>query len=153
MPPVRSGHRASSEGAAVSEAFCRSHLASHLCLTHDFVHQSFKQSFSAPIPVYWYRPLYPLPTGSTLLSLAPAIRDVKMDKNQSRGAHEASKSDQEHFFSAPRASKSAPRGFQEAFPAPSALMLRFGPRLGHVFVPQKGEGSAETCQHMLVQFT
>ena len=54
-----------------------------------------------------------------------------------RSLQEASKSGQEHFISALRASKSVPRGSQEAFPAPSTSMQRLGPRFGPVFAPQR----------------
>ena len=47
------------------------------------------------------------------------------------------KSGSEDLFSVPRASKSAPRGFQQAFLAPSASTLRFGPPFAPALV-QKG---------------
>ena len=59
----------------------------------------------------------------------------------SRSLLERSKSDSNFVFSAPRASKSASRAYPEAFPAPSASMLRFGPRFGPVFVSKVKPGT------------
>ena len=101
QPPVRSGHR-----AACSEACCRERSDIWSSIWLHFVHQSFSPS----LYTFRYRPLNPLPPAQ------PTCRRPRefVLTSAGRAALGASKSTQEHFFSAPRASKSAPRGFQQA---------------------------------------
>ena len=106
-------------------------------LTHDFVHQSFKQSFSAPIPVYWYRPIYPLPTGVRPLSAGPPPPPASLaspggcplSAGPPFGTSKSIKIDQEAPKRPPRAIKSTffrlqepPRALQEAFKRLSAAI-------------------------------